>query len=126
MSAGQPLVIARIDPIEYPGQISPHVHSVNGGNGFSPNSTFNDLRKSTCTTNLVTEDKSNYWVPRLYFHDRANNSYINVPNGGLLVYYLQRLEPGEKINAFPAGFQMVTGNNSKRARQWPHHILDLP
>src|SRR3954468_23705173 len=110
MPAGLPLVITRTDPIVSPGTKSAHAHSVNGGNAFGPDVTYEKLRNATCTTAFVTEDKSNYWVPRLYYHDPKNGSYINVPNGGLLVYYLQRFEGNETITAFPAGFRMVTGN----------------
>ena len=31
--------------------------------GFS--TTFDDLRKSNCTTCMVNDDRSNYWIPDL-------------------------------------------------------------
>ncbi|KAG7089963.1 hypothetical protein E1B28_011588 [Marasmius oreades] len=57
----------RIDPIVNKGRIASHVHTVFGGSNFrmSTNTTF--LRESECTSVPIVEDKSNYWVPTMYF-----------------------------------------------------------
>jgi len=123
---GAPLQNARIDPIVSPGQVSAHAHSIFGGNAFSKkNMTFADTQKSTCTTSLVTVDKSNYWVPKLYLANK-NGTITAAKNGGLLVYYLQRMNDNETIVAFPEGFRMISGNPMKRARAYPDNVKDLP
>lgn len=77
---GQPLVLERVDPILHPGQAySQHVHSVVGGNAFAPEMDFEQTQKSTCATVNVKADKSNYWMPNLYFHVPSNGSFIRVP-----------------------------------------------
>jgi len=112
-----------IDPIVSPGKASSHVHTIFGGNAFSNQMTYADTQKSTCTSALVTADKSNYWIPRLYTAN-GNTSVTSVSNGGLLVYYLQRGDAGEKITAFPEGFRMLAGNPMKRARAYPDNVKD--
>jgi hypothetical protein len=66
---GMPLVIERLDPILGPGQVSNHVHSIVGGNGFASTMDFAQTQRSTCATVSPIVDKSNYWMPNLYFHD---------------------------------------------------------
>lgn len=109
---------------------------------FSANYTYNNLRASSCSNCPVQQDMSNYWFPKLYFHNRQNITYTEVPNGGksllrlswsvshirrprlgLLVYYQNRGD-GDKSNggsglkAFPAGLKMITGSPTRRSRKW--------
>ncbi len=83
-----PLTIGRTDPIVSPGKVSSHVHVVQGGNAFSNSATGDDLMKSTCSTANLAADKSAYWMPRLYFHDRNNGSFEPVELFYMNVYYL--------------------------------------
>ncbi len=77
---GQPLTIERVDPLLSAGKTpSQHVHSVVGGNGFAASMDFAQTQKSTCATIDVKADKSNYWMPNLYFHVPSNGSFIRVP-----------------------------------------------
>ena len=76
---GQPLTIERLDPLLAPGRTSQHVHSVVGGNGFATTMDFAQTQRSTCATIDVKVDKSNYWMPNLYFHVPSNGSFIRVP-----------------------------------------------
>jgi len=47
--------------------------------GFNPS--IDDLVTSNCTSCSITEDKSAYWTPRLYFqHD--NGTFEEVPTVG--------------------------------------------
>ncbi|KAI9826765.1 MAG: hypothetical protein M1826_006560 [Phylliscum demangeonii] len=89
-----PLVVERADPIVNPGQVSPHVHTIMGGNGFGFSMDYQQ-------------------VPSLYFHE-ANGSFTSVQQvGGALIYYLQRMDPGKNetsLLAFPEGFRMVAGD----------------
>ncbi|KAG2014380.1 WSC domain-containing protein [Coprinopsis cinerea AmutBmut pab1-1] len=118
------LVTERLDPLVTPGQISPHVHQIVGGNAFNftmhPDLDIGNL--ATCTTCRFKEDKSNYWTAVLYFR-HENGSYARVPqipnhvvgnpNGGMTVYYVQ--PGGRKVTAFPKGFRMITGDPMKRS-----------
>lgn len=75
----KPMVATRLDPIISPGTVSGHggcrsfqcaqltcmaVHAIVGGNGFSADYTYEKALASTCSTNPIQEDKSNYWVRR--------------------------------------------------------------
>ncbi|KAG6847810.1 hypothetical protein H0H93_005878 [Arthromyces matolae] len=125
--ATQPLVSGaipqRVDPIISPkSNPSNHVHTIHGASkvDFAYNSTYETLRASSCTSCLVTQDKSNYWFPKLYFQDPSTKLFEAVPNGGLLVYYQNRGDGdvrngGPGIKAFPPGFKMMTGNPTARS-----------
>ena len=53
--------------------------------GFSASSFFNDLAAGDCTSCRVTQDKSAYWHPQLYFKDDTTGEYEEVePLGGML------------------------------------------
>jgi len=72
---------------------------------------------------LVKQDLSNYWFPKLYFHDRSANTFEEVPNGGLLVYYQNRgtmdvANGGTGLKAFPPGLKMVSGNPRRRGTKY--------
>ncbi|TFK26015.1 hypothetical protein FA15DRAFT_734061 [Coprinopsis marcescibilis] len=123
------LVTQRLDPLVTPGQVSPHVHQIVGGNAF--NITMdrnNDLPTlATCTSCRFKENKSNYWTAVLYFK-HENGSFIRVPqipnhftgephNGGITIYYNQ--PPGNgKVTAFPKGFRMITGEPMSRRQKY--------
>ncbi|RXW18784.1 hypothetical protein EST38_g7070 [Candolleomyces aberdarensis] len=123
------LVTERLDPLVTPGEVSPHLHQIVGGNAF--NITMdpeNDLPGlSTCTTCRFVEDKSNYWTAVMYFK-HPNGSFIRVPqmanhntgpgiqDGGMTVYYFQPRAPTSNLNivAFRKGFRMRVGNPMRR------------
>ena len=85
---GKGLTEGRSDPIVNFGQISPHVHTIQGGNAFSNSARGEDLMKSTCSTAKVAGDMSAYWAPNVYFHDRSNSSFEKVTLNYMNVYYL--------------------------------------
>ncbi|CAE6367619.1 unnamed protein product [Rhizoctonia solani] len=122
--SGEPIISARIDPIISPGQKpANHVHTVHGAKNFASNSTYASLRASTCTNCKVTQDLSNYWFPKLYFRDPKTKQFEPVPNGGLLVYYLNRGDAdvangGAGLKAFPPGFKMISGNPRWRSKKF--------
>lgn len=105
--------IARMDPIMDKGEISDHVHTIAGSGKFSMDATYDDLTaEGACTSCAVTQDKSAYWTPALYFV-YSNGSSVMVPQvGGLLAYYLYYMD---NVQAFPEGFQMVAGNKNLRS-----------
>lgn len=104
--------LARLDPIMDLGEIAPHIHTVHGSSGFNLAATYDDLMGGNCTSCAVTQDKSAYWTPALYFQDASTKEFEIVPQvGGMLAYYLLR---GDNVTAFPPGFQMVAGSNYRR------------
>ncbi|KAF8652283.1 hypothetical protein AX16_004472 [Volvariella volvacea WC 439] len=121
----RPLVQERVDPIISPGRTpSQHVHTIHGGSNFAANGTFDSLRASRCTNCVVTQDKSAYWFPKLYFRDPRTGQYEPVGDGGLLVYYQNRgvdavRNGGKGLKAFPPGFKMISGNPAARSRKLP-------
>ncbi|KIY46999.1 hypothetical protein FISHEDRAFT_46119 [Fistulina hepatica ATCC 64428] len=74
----------RIDPIVNPGDISTHAHSVLGGSNFRFTTNTTYLRESSCTSIPITQDKSNYWFPHLYFQWQ-DSSFTSV-NGSAVLY----------------------------------------
>lgn len=87
LGCGKPVAVERVDPIVTPGGPSNHVHAIMGGNAFDWTMDYAKTQTATCTTCGVSKDKSNYWVPTVYFH-AANGSYISVEQvGGVNVYY---------------------------------------
>lgn len=111
MPCGQPFITARLDPVVSPGQISSHVHAINGASGLDYAVTFDQLRASNCTTCAVQEDKSLYWTPQLYYVDQSGQ-YSTVGVSGMTVYYLQR--GSQPVKAMPEGLRMVAGDNFRR------------
>ncbi|UNI18594.1 hypothetical protein JDV02_004851 [Purpureocillium takamizusanense] len=104
--------LARMDPIVNPGSVSGHVHAIHGSDGFSETANSEDLLAGSCTSCRVTQDKSSYWTPALYFQNEDTGKYELVQQvGGMLAYYLLY---GENITAFPTGFRMLSGTNERR------------
>ncbi|QUC22380.1 uncharacterized protein UV8b_06621 [Ustilaginoidea virens] len=105
--------LTRLDPIVNPNSVSPHVHAIHGSSGFSDNSNTLDLLEGDCTSCRVTQDKSSYWTPALYFQDNTTGNVELVPQvGGMLAYYLLY---GNNVTAFPQGFRMISGSNDRRS-----------
>lgn len=107
MGLENPITIERLDPIVNPGTHSSHVHTVFGGSNFGMNTNTARLRQSQCTSIPIPQDKSNYWIPTLYF-EWANGSFSSV-SGGAVVYYLFDDKPGT-TTAFPDDFRMLSGD----------------
>ncbi|EEQ84068.1 WSC domain-containing protein [Blastomyces dermatitidis ER-3] len=103
-----------IDPIVNPGKRSGHVHALHGAGNLGLTNTYDELRASECTSCEVIEDMSLYWAPALYFEHPDKSTELVKQVGGMLVYYLQRHEPGEKVHAFPPGLRMLAGSNLQR------------
>lgn len=120
-----PVVVERADPIEQPGAVSRHAHTVMGSSAFDFRMDYAATQQARCSTCKAVEDRSSYWVPPLYYHDAANGSFTPVGQaGGALVYYLQRTDPrdpgydesggGKGLLAFPEGFRMIAGTPTRR------------
>ncbi|SPQ21806.1 1e5b89b2-c560-44a7-86f9-02cf282cf716 [Thermothielavioides terrestris] len=111
------LGVARLDPLISPGTVSQHAHAIHGSSGFSNDATHADLVNGECTSCIVTQDKSAYWAPNLYFK-HANGTYEDVEQvGGMLAYYFLNPDaknPNGKIQAFPNDFRMIAGDSTRR------------
>ncbi|KAF3396081.1 hypothetical protein F1880_006660 [Penicillium rolfsii] len=108
--------VARLDPLVDPGKISSHVHAIHGGGNFGMNSNMQTLRESSCTSCAVTQDKSAYWTPTLYFMHTNGSAELVEEVGGMLAYYLLY---GDNVTAFPNGFRMLAGDPLERNFSWP-------
>lgn len=103
----------RVDPIVTPGKTSSHVHTIQGGSNFGISATGQDMMDSNCSSALIEGDNSAYWVPKLYFHDKATGMVEDVRMYYMNIYYF--FEPtDDDIVAFPVGLQMVSGNATSR------------
>ncbi|WWC67290.1 uncharacterized protein I206_101198 [Kwoniella pini CBS 10737] len=109
------LETTRLDPIVNPGDISSHVHSIVGGNNFDKTMSYASTQQSTCTTAPVSVDKSNYWIPQLYYYNPSGQNYQAIPVAYVNTYYLPRYSPGETtVQAFPDGLRMISGSPDRR------------
>ncbi|KAH9905678.1 hypothetical protein F4778DRAFT_802125 [Xylariomycetidae sp. FL2044] len=110
---GQFSTEGRMDPIVSPGQPSAHSHGVMGGSNFGFTVTGDDLLDSDCTNAMIANDKSNYWVPDLWFQSPVNGSMKKVPLFYMNVYY-KFDSTNDDIKAFPPGLKIVSGDAMKR------------
>ncbi|KAH8434523.1 uncharacterized protein LDX57_012166 [Aspergillus melleus] len=76
--------LARMDPLMDPGEPSNHVHAVHGASAFSMSVSESSLKESSCTSCAVTQDKSAYWAPALYFQHENGDTEIVEQVGGML------------------------------------------
>lgn len=49
------------DPLISPGEVSAHLHTIIGGNGFNFTHDFDQARASTCSSCRAKADNSAYW-----------------------------------------------------------------
>ncbi|KAI4868473.1 hypothetical protein F4820DRAFT_126672 [Hypoxylon rubiginosum] len=103
-----------MDPVVNPGAEATHYHSIMGGSNFGIDTRGDDLLSSDCTTATVKNDKSNYWVPTLFFQDpKDQSSFEKVPLYYMNVYYF--FEPSNStIEPFPPGLKMLSGDTKTR------------
>ncbi|KAI9822670.1 MAG: hypothetical protein M1827_000389 [Pycnora praestabilis] len=104
--------VARVDPLVNSGTVGDHAHTLHGASNFGEITTYDDLVQSNCTTCAVTQDRSSYWTPALYFQYPNGTAVKANQDGGMLAYYFN--DRGPNITAFPKGFAMISGNNFQR------------
>ncbi|KAH8156583.1 hypothetical protein CIB48_g11666 [Xylaria polymorpha] len=85
-----------------------------GGSNFGATVEGNQLLDSNCTTAKIKNDNSNYWVPALMFQDPKNGSFQKVPLFYMNVYYFFEATD-DKIEAFPVGLKMLSGDAKTRS-----------
>ncbi|OTA53845.1 hypothetical protein K449DRAFT_401398 [Hypoxylon sp. EC38] len=90
-----------MDPIVSPGAKSAHSYGIMGGSDFNLIVTGDQLLHSHCTNAKILNDRSNYWVPTLWFQSPLNGTFkFDATN--------------DKIKAFPPGLKIVSGDAKKR------------
>lgn len=112
-----PLSTQRLDPIVTPGEVASHLHDIVGGNAFSPVMDYNTTQSSDCTSCMVSKDKSNYWVPSLFYDNNGQFEPV-AQHGSASIYYLNektRLGSGETMKALPVGLRVLAGDPEKRS-----------
>ncbi|KAK0481072.1 hypothetical protein EDD18DRAFT_1085525, partial [Armillaria luteobubalina] len=85
MAANNVLTIQCMDPIQYPGTVSLHVHSMLGGSNFSLNLSTADLWGSDCMLIPVQEDKSSYWYLVHSYLLKKDGTFVTV-SGSAMMY----------------------------------------
>ncbi|KAH8200327.1 hypothetical protein TruAng_005480 [Truncatella angustata] len=111
--AGKFSTEGRMDPIISPGAASSHSHGIMGGSNFGLIVQGDHLLDSNCTNALIKNDKSNYWIPDLWFRSPTNGTFKKVPLFYMNIYYFFE-ESDDDIKAFPPGLKMVIGDPTKR------------
>lgn len=112
------LVTESLDPLLSPGTTSTHVHSVIGGSAFSSSMDFGSTQSSKCTSVDIIADKSNYWMPNLYFHKGGKFTRVPEISPKHKVYYKFGKGDGSpdlERSEFPQGFRMMAGNSNLRS-----------
>ncbi|KAK5938035.1 hypothetical protein PMZ80_009624 [Knufia obscura] len=115
--------MARVDPIVNRGEPGMHVHHLTGGGNLDFESTGETLSNSECTNSILTQDKSAYWAPWMYF-EHENGTIQNVELAlGLTAYYKyeKRGNTGGDVeySVFPKGLKMLSGHTDKREWKGP-------
>lgn len=75
----------RIDPVHDPGELASSFNLFAGANAVNETVTYDQLRRSTCSSCLTTGDMSLYWTPQLFYFD--GTSYMFVPDDNITVHY---------------------------------------
>lgn len=113
-----------VDPIVNPGTTSTHYHGIMGGSNFGATVEGDQLMDSKCTTARIKNDKSNYWVPSLFFQDPKNGTFQKVPLFYMNVYYFFE-GTDDDIKPFPVGLKMVSGDSMTRSAPKSGGALNL-
>ncbi|KAI3328292.1 hypothetical protein F4824DRAFT_427447 [Ustulina deusta] len=103
-----------VDPVINPGAEATHYHGIMGGSSFGATVEGDQLLNSECTTAKIKNDRSNYWVPSLFFQDPKNGTFQKVPLFYMNVYYFFEATDDE-IKPFPVGLKMVSGDAKTRS-----------
>ncbi|KAJ9095415.1 hypothetical protein QFC20_006653 [Naganishia adeliensis] len=116
------LVREVLDPIVHPNRYSNHMHRVIGGNNFAAYYNYDDLVESSCTSVELQADKSNYWMPQLYWITKpgdASTKFLPMRTNNRFYYFLGRNDWNTPVQPFPKGLRMITGNPNAKAPASP-------
>ncbi|WWC68936.1 uncharacterized protein I206_102872 [Kwoniella pini CBS 10737] len=116
MTTNRSIAVTRLDPIVNPNAPASHLHRIHGSSYFTANLTSaTEMQKlAKCTTTVVQDDKSAYWVAELYYQ-WSNGSLSTIPLDRTSLYYFQKAPTGETIYPFPDNYNIVAGNPMRRS-----------
>ncbi|WWD16795.1 hypothetical protein CI109_101227 [Kwoniella shandongensis] len=116
MTTNRSIAVTRMDPIVNPNAPASHLHRIHGSSYFTANlTTATEMQKlANCTTTLVQDDKSAYWVAQL-FYQFPNGSMQSIRLDRTSLYYFQKAPVGTTIYPFPDNFNLVAGDPMRRA-----------
>ncbi|KJE05540.1 transmembrane receptor [Cryptococcus gattii NT-10] len=109
------LVNEELDPIISPNQQSSHMHKIIGGSKMAAYYNFDDYSAAKCSSLRIQADKSNYWMPQLYFIDNSTNQFVPIYAKIRFYYFLARSSNAEPVISFPKGLRMIAGNPFNKA-----------
>ncbi|OWZ63094.1 hypothetical protein AYX15_04854 [Cryptococcus neoformans] len=112
------LMNAQLDPIVFPNGQSDHMHKIIGGSRMAAYYNFEDYQSAKCSSLRVQADKSNYWMPNLYFISKdanGTNMYTSIPAKSRFYYFLSRSTQNEAVIPFPKGLRIVAGDPNNKA-----------
>ncbi|KAJ3467714.1 hypothetical protein MRS44_005278 [Fusarium solani] len=105
----------RIDPLASPGRESDHMHTFWGSRAIGPNVTTSDELRSLCGTCTLKADRSEYWIPTLYYVSKKGTVPVRVS-----IFHVYYHGQHEGMEPFPEDFSIITGNpnlTEEEARQ---------
>jgi hypothetical protein len=114
----RPLVTERLDPIVSPNGVASHMHAIIGGSAFGASYNYADAIQSSCTSFPISIDKSNYWMPKLYWINNGTGgqqSFTPLPQAHRVYYFRIQSSPNSTIQAFPEGLRMIAGDPNNKA-----------
>ncbi|AFR96749.2 transmembrane receptor [Cryptococcus neoformans C23] len=104
-----------LDPIISPNQQSSHMHKIIGGSRMAAYYNFDDYSAADCSSLRIQADKSNYWMPQLYFVDNSTSKYVPISAKIRFYYFLGRSSTAEPVISFPKGLRMLVGDPFNKA-----------
>ncbi|KAL7423501.1 hypothetical protein Q5752_001081 [Cryptotrichosporon argae] len=111
------LSMEQLDPILYPNQESQHMHLIFGGSNFGASYNYDTYSEASCTSVGIQIDKSNYWMPQLYYYEPdADKPYTPLRSWVRFYYFLTRSSSPEYVTAWPKGLRMYGGNPYNKAK----------
>ncbi|WRT65391.1 uncharacterized protein IL334_002334 [Kwoniella shivajii] len=116
MTTNRSIAVTRLDPIVSPNGVASHLHRIHGSSYFTANLTSaTDMQNlAKCTTTVVQDDKSAYWVAEL-FYQWPNGSLSSIPLDRTSLYYFQKAPTGVPIYPFPDNYNLVVGDPLRRS-----------
>lgn len=104
----------RTDALLNPTCLSDHVHQFYGAyTSLRPEVGYEEMRNATNNSGNVEENKSLYWHPAIYKHDRVTGTYTMADIWFFSAYYVWETNA---TRAFPNGFNMIARASHPKSR----------
>lgn len=109
-----PLVTEQLDPIINVNQQGTHMHRVVGGSNFRAAHSFAAAQSSSCSSIAIQGDKSNYWMPQLYWINDGGKSFTPIKAAIRFYYFLAPNNDKDPVVQFPDGLRILSGSPNSR------------